>query len=149
MGKFSPRRIITMIILIIAALAGIILGAVTLTHKVANGTTGQSEILAKAFDPEFLKGLPHNNYWGRWNIAYYGGLGAIAAGAFAALLFIIGLVLTLIKGKSFGWIMLFIGFGLMVMALSMGFLAHVAVKDLSSVEWLINPKNLPHAPIKK
>ncbi len=147
MGKFSPRRIIAMIILIVATLVGIILGALALGHHIGPGGTGKS--LSSAFDTDYMGTLPHNNYWGRMNIAYYGGIGALVAGLFAGILFIIGMVLTRIKGKSFGWIMLIIGLGLLIMSLSMGFISFLAVKDLSDATWLSTPKNWPTAPVTK
>ncbi len=147
MGKFSPRRIIAMIILLTATLAGITLGVLVLGHHL--GPNGVDKSLLSTFDKKTISELPHNNYWGRMSIAYYGGIGALASGIFAGVLFIIGIVLTLIKGKSFGWLMLIIGLGLLMMSISTGIFSLMAVKDLSNASWLLEAKNWPNAPVTK
>ena len=144
MGKFSPRRIIAMIIILTAALLGIILGAMALTSGThgAHGTT-----ISKAFNRDWLDKLPNNQYKGAWFLAYYGGYAATSFGAIAGLLFVIGLILTFVKGKSFGWIMLAFGIVLLLGALVTGFLAHAAAKELLDTSWLI--KHPPFAPAGK
>ncbi|CAM9098484.1 hypothetical protein [Mycoplasma todarodis] len=141
MGKFSPRRIVTMIIIAVAALLGIILGAMALT----NGDHGHT--ISKSFNKDALDLLPNNQYKGAWYLAYYGGYIAVAIGAIAGLLFVIGMILTFVKGKSFGWIMLGLGIVLLLAALIVGFLAHAASKELLDSAWVA--KHPPYAPAGK
>ncbi len=141
MGKFSIRRIITMIILMAAFLLGVIIGATALTQGIGDKT------IASSFSKKALDALPNNTYKATWFIAYYGGSVSIVAGIFAGLLFIVGIFLTFIKGKSFGWIMLALGIILLLVALITGFLSHVAAKELIDPAWLI--KHPPFAKVGK
>ncbi|NQZ29439.1 MAG: hypothetical protein HRT98_03540 [Mycoplasmatales bacterium] len=138
MAKFSLRRIITMIIIIVAALLGIILGAMALTNGI-NGDT-----VVRAFNKNALDLLPNNQYKAAWFIAYYGGYAALVIGAIAGLLFIIGLILTFAKGKSFGWIMFVLGIVLLLIALVVGVLAHEASNEITDLAWVT--KHPPYAP---
>ncbi len=141
MKKFAIRRIITMVILIAAFLIGITLGASALNH----GKDGQT--IASAFSKEGLAKLPQNTYKATWFIAYYGSSVTLTAGVLAGVLFIVGIVLTFVKGKSFGWIMFGLGVVLLLVALITGSLSHMASKDLTDPTWLA--KHLPFAPTGK
>ncbi len=142
--KFSAGQIITMLILIVAFLAGVSLGAMTLAQSKWDST------LASAFSSckEHIDALPDNKFKSTWFLAYYGGIFSIIMGLISGSLLTAGIVLKVTKGNSssFDRIMFWLGLALLIAVLATGLLAHGAAENLTDSDWLLKTENLPHTP---